>query len=48
MDPKPRVGGGGLAEGRKKIVTSQILMEEVVTDAPEGISDGSPRVQDVF
>jgi len=29
-------------------VTSQNLMEEVVTDAPEGTSDGSPGVQDVW
>ena len=37
--------GGGLAEGRKKKVTSPILMAEVVVDVPEGTSDG---VQDVF
>ena len=42
-DPEPRVGGeGGLAE--KKIVTSPILMAEVVVDVPKGTSDGSPGV----
>ena len=40
--------GGGLAEGQKKIVTSPILMVEVVVDVPKGTSDGSPGVQDVF
>ena len=43
MDPEPRVRGGGPAEGRKKIVTSQFLMAEEVADMPEGISDGSAR-----
>ena len=48
-DPEPRVGGGGgPAEGRKKIVTSPILMAEVVVDVPKRTSDGSPGVQDVF
>ena len=31
----------------KKKVTSLILMMEVVTDMPEGTSDGSARVKDV-
>ena len=45
-DPEPRVGGGGPAE--RKIVTSPILMAEVVVDVPKGTSDGSPGVQDVL
>ena len=46
VDPEPRVGGGGgLVEGRKKIVTSPILMAEVVADRT---SDGFARVHGVF
>jgi len=44
-DPEPRVGGGA---AEKKIVTSPILMAEVVVEAPKGTLDGSPGVQDVF
>ena len=40
--------GGGLAKGRKKKVTSPILMVKVVVDVPKGTSDGSPGVQDAF
>ena len=47
-DPEPRVGGGGLAKGQKKIVTPPILMAEVVVDVPKGTLDGSPGVQGVF
>ena len=48
-DPEPRVRGGGRpAEGRKKKVTTPILMVEVVIDVPKETSDGSPGVQDVF
>ena len=43
VDPDPRVGWGGLAKGRKKIVTSQFLMAEEVADIPEGVSDGPAR-----
>ena len=51
MDPEPRVGGGGPAEGQKKncdLLDCVILMEEVVTNVPEMTSDGSSRVQYVF
>jgi len=48
-DPEPRVGGRGVwPKAKKKIVTSLILMAEVVVDAPRGTLDGSPGVQDVF
>ena len=48
-DPEPRVGGGGVQpKAEKKIVTSPILMAEVVVDVPKRTSDGSPGVQDVF
>ena len=48
-DPEPRVGGGGdRPRAEKKIVTSPILMAEVVIDVPKGTSDGSPGVQDVL
>ena len=49
MDPEPRVGGGGVQpKARKKIVTSLILMVEVVADVPKGTLDGSARVQNVL
>jgi hypothetical protein len=35
-------------KAEKKIVTSPILMAEVVANVPEGTSDGSARVHDVF
>jgi len=41
VDPEPRVGGGESGRRPKKKVTSQILMEEVVTDAPEGTWESS-------
>ena len=47
-DPEPRVGGGVWPKAEKKIVTSLILMAEVVVDMPKGTSDGSPGVQDVL
>jgi len=40
--------GGGPAEGRKKKVTSPILMAKVGIDVPKGTSDGSPGVRDVI
>ena len=43
--PNQGLEGGGLAKGWKKIVTSPILMVEVVAD---GTSDGSARVHGVF
>ena len=50
MDPAPRVGGGGGVQPKaeKKIVTSLILMVEVVADVPKGTLDGSARVQNVL
>ena len=42
-------GGRGVRlKAEKNIVTSPILMAEVVVDVPKGTSDGSPGVQDVF
>jgi hypothetical protein len=41
-------GGGGRLKANKKIVTSPILMAEVVVDVPKKTSDNSPKVQDVF
>ena len=44
-DPEPRVGGGGSGRRlKKKIVTSPILMVEVVVDVPKGTLDGSTGV----
>ena len=40
--------GGVQPKAEKKIVTSRILMAEVVIDVLKGTSDGSPGVQDVF
>ena len=40
--------GGVRPKAEKKIVTSPILMAEVVVDVPKRTSDGSPGVQDVF
>ena len=50
VDPEPRVGGGGGVQPKaeKKIVTSLILMVEVVADVPKGTLDGSARVQNVL
>jgi len=49
MDPEPRVGGRVVRpKAEKKIVTSPILIAEVVADVPEGTSDGSARVLYVF
>ena len=45
---EPRVGGGVRPKTEKKLVTSPILMVEVVIDMPEGTSAGSPGVQDMF
>ena len=45
----PNQGLGGVQpKAEKNIVTSPILMAEVVVDAPKGTSDDSPGVQDVF
>jgi hypothetical protein len=41
-------GGGVRPKAEKIIVTSPILMAEVVVDVPKGTSDGSPGVQYVF
>ena len=47
--PNQGLGGGGVRpKAEKKIVTSPILMAEVVVDAPKGTLDDSPGVQDVF
>ena len=46
--PNQGLEGGGLAKGRKKKVTSPILMVKVVVDMPKGTLDGSPGVQDAF
>jgi len=40
--------GGVRPKAEKKIVTSPILMAEVVVDVPKGTSDGSPGVRHVF
>ena len=40
--------GGVQPKAEKKIVTSPILMAEVVVDVPKGTLDGSPGFQDVF
>ena len=49
MDSEPGVGGGGVQlKAKQKIVTSLILMVEVVADVPKGTLDGSARVQNVL
>ena len=46
--PNQGLEGAVWPKAKKKIVTSPILMAEVVVDMPKGTSDGSPGVQDVF
>ena len=47
MDPAPRVGGVR-PKAKKNIVTSLILMVEVIADVPKGTLDGSARVKNVL
>ena len=42
------LGGRSSRRLKKKIVTSLILMVEVVADVPKGTLDGSARVQNVL
>ena len=46
--PNQGLEGGVWPKAEKKIVTSPILMAEVVVDVPKGTLDGSPGVQGVF
>ena len=49
VDPEPRVGGEGSSQRlKKKIVTSLILMVEMIADVPKETLDGSARVQNVL
>ena len=47
VDPAPRVGGVR-PKTKKNIVTSLILMVEVIADVPKGTFDGSARVKNVL